>query len=759
MVLGHLADNFYIVLFAYIAALLPWIALNACDFISPVWRKARDVRVAGYINLALTGVPALYISFYIAIQIGSDTKEVFTAIVALLYALQHLLRTACGLWQLHVFVAWASKSIQALGALGIDYELKVKKHLDAEENKDKRRRGKDKNEGQDETEVLSANEMADELLVSDELIENRLFHENARCYLQFEDMDITTDSSHGDIFLQRIMILARILFIPIRYLYHTVLRRCFGRKSVSKVRQVPYKPEEVWLRWSVAFAAQGLGGWMKEFRVAAKADEDWSGLNNMQQYENQRDYVASRVLATAGLELWPGRCVVLGEDSAVSKTKLVRRVAESGCGLPFDARQVNVMKSAEEGYRPYALKLLGIMQEMPVWFVTEIEGFDIERVEWLAILLNLGREVMSEKEVNLHNLLAEGAEGVERSAVQSMQLYERDIEKDDDVSAMVNLGVLLEEGAEGVERNVVRSMGLYERAIEKGDDVNAMVNLGILLKQGAEGVECNAVLSMELYERAIEKGDIVSAMVNLGVLLEEGAEGVERNAVRSMELYERAIEKGDDVDAMVNLGVLLEEGAERVERNAVRSIQLYERAIEKGDNVIAMVNLGILLAEGAEGVERNAVRSMQMYERAIEKGDDVNAMVNLGVLLEEGAEGVDRDAIRAVALYDRAMAKGNSGNATCYLAMTLRDGAEGVERNAMRAVELFEMDIRERKNSESMVCLGNMMRDGADGVARDTDRATQLYEMAVEEDNNAEAVAQLAALQRDRSDGSTQDEG
>ncbi|CDF32778.1 unnamed protein product [Chondrus crispus] len=46
-----------------------------------------------------------------------------------------------------------------------------------------------------------------------------------------------------------------------------------------------------------------LGGWVKEFRVAAKEDEDLSGLNNMQQYENQRDYAVSRVLAMAGLVL------------------------------------------------------------------------------------------------------------------------------------------------------------------------------------------------------------------------------------------------------------------------------------------------------------------------------------------------------------------------------------------------------------------------------------------------------------------------
>ena len=50
-------------------------------------------------------------------------------------------------------------------------------------------------------------------------------------------------------------------------------------------------------------------------------------------------------------------------------------------------------------------------------------------------------------------------------------------------------------------------MELFERAIEKGDDVNVMVNLGVLLEKGAEGVERDAVRAVALYGRAMAKGN------------------------------------------------------------------------------------------------------------------------------------------------------------------------------------------------------------------------------------------------------------
>lgn len=374
MVRENLADNFYIILSAYIAAFFPWTVLLTLDFISPTWRRVRDVRIAGYVNLIFAAIPALYIMFYIVLQAGFDDKEMFAAIVALVLVLLHLARTLWGLWQLQIFATWASQSICALRALGIEYKL----NSELNEKKD----------------AKSPNEIADELFISDELIDNRLFHGTARCYLQFGNFKVKTDPSQGNMLRQRMVLLLRILPLPFRYVCW-VWYYFSGQGKALKIRQMPHKPEHVWLRWSVSFAAQGLRDWITQFQVASDPDQESSGLQLGELYERRRDYMASRVLATAGLHLWMRECVPLGGGSLVSKTELFRVVAESGIGMPFDAPQPRIAASPKRGYIAYKRKLERIIDGMPVSFGQEIEKYDIERMEWLAILLNIGRDKIS----------------------------------------------------------------------------------------------------------------------------------------------------------------------------------------------------------------------------------------------------------------------------------------------------------------------------------------------------------------------------
>ncbi|CDF35958.1 unnamed protein product [Chondrus crispus] len=361
MAFDHLAENTIIVLLAYTAAFLPWTALTTFDFISAKWRRVRDVRIAGYVNLVLALVPAFYILFYMVVQSNVDQKEMFTALVAMLFALLHVVRTLWGLWQLQLFVKWAVKSITSLRALGIEYELNTGART-GHDGKKQTQNGQEREQEttnigttqepgntDDKEKVHYVAEIVDELWVSDELIENRVFHGNARCYIVFDKIEFRIDPKRRNVFRQRIVLLLQALSIPFRYVYG-IVQKWLGNGSIPCFVQVPHKPEDVWLRWCVAFAAQGLNKWITEFTAAPEVDDEDGAINNLERYERRREHLAGRVLATAGIQLWLGSCLPLDEGkSLLSKEDLLRRAMTSGRGMPFDAVQRNAVLRPGKG--------------------------------------------------------------------------------------------------------------------------------------------------------------------------------------------------------------------------------------------------------------------------------------------------------------------------------------------------------------------------------------------------------------------------
>ncbi|CDF32355.1 unnamed protein product [Chondrus crispus] len=322
----------------------------------------------------------------------------------MLFALLHVVRTLWGLWQLQLFVKWAVKSIKSLRALGIEYELNTgartgydgKKQTQNGEEREQETTNigttQEPGNTDDKEKVHSVAEIVDELWVSDELIENRVSHGNARCYIVFDKIEFRIDPKRRNVFRQRIVLLLQALSIPFRYVYG-IVQKWLGNGSIPCFVQVPHEPEDVWLRWCVAFAAQGLNKWITEFTVAPEVDDEDGAINNLERYERRREHLAGRVLATAGIQLWLGSCLPLGEGkSLLSKEDLLRRAMTSGRGMPFDAVQRNAVLRPGKGYKAYERKLNRLINGIPVEFEEQVEELDIERVEWLAILLYIGEE-------------------------------------------------------------------------------------------------------------------------------------------------------------------------------------------------------------------------------------------------------------------------------------------------------------------------------------------------------------------------------
>lgn len=395
--LEDLADNVIIILLAYGAAFLPWSAVSATDFISPVWKKVSTTFREGLVNLVFAAVPAVYIAFYIFLQAQADHKEMFAAIVALFFSILHFARTCWGLWQLIVFRRWAANSIRSLRLMGIRYGAKVTSNQPE----------------------LDPFEIANNLKVNDTVIDNQLFHGHARCYLQYDTAHFRVDYDRGGIFFQRLSLGFRLIFLVIHYLRDRFIY-VFRGGILPRIRQLPHRPAQVWLNWSVAFAAQGLGEWISDFTAAEDPDSmPWpEGVTNKRLYNARRAYFAGEVLASAGLHLWqtsrkagapsPLVWTQWGEDGSdvcdgrITKNELLWNAVLSGDGLPFEAphtdlfSNTHINRSGVDGngdhgcYSGYTRRLRRVIESVPISFGPEIEDFDINKLEWLAILLNLG---------------------------------------------------------------------------------------------------------------------------------------------------------------------------------------------------------------------------------------------------------------------------------------------------------------------------------------------------------------------------------
>lgn len=442
-VLAKLADNELIVYVAYLTYLLPWTLIASIPFITDQWKSVRDTRHDGIMQLILVATPMPYIIFYILLQNASrDYKEMFAASVGLCLSAFHIARTSSALCQIHAFRLWAISSITALHDFGIEYKLNpsfldlLPCHCDEATSCFRC----------DPSILSSPEEVVDMILVNNTIVDNQLFHGSAKCYLQYRSiaLRLSNNQFRGPVLFRvrrRFGLLVDYIRVFFLFSLHALKARFLEVVPFYKsdfnhrhsIVLVPQDPVELWLRWAVAFAAQGLPTWITNFRVARGAPvyepirhTDGSlGHTRTQNIppQDRRDFFASELLAAASLHLmeggggkraiknpllwdvWPMSSAMA--SGRMSKTEMLEMAIEKGLGLPFSAPQLKMPSNNLDGvdfgmgYWQYRFKLARVREQMPAGFGEEINQFDVEHLEWLTILVSLAamsRDKMSEGE-------------------------------------------------------------------------------------------------------------------------------------------------------------------------------------------------------------------------------------------------------------------------------------------------------------------------------------------------------------------------
>lgn len=194
---------------------------------------------------------------------------------------------------------------------------------------------------------------------------------------------------------------------------------------------MPFHPVDVWLNWSVAFSAQGLGPWINDFSVPEDPRRQpgfYTTKTREERFDIKAEQFASEVLASAWLELWaelprnPESTSPLHWDAwkegfesnmpmdKFVKDELFKRAILSRNALPFSTPHaapgdisdivargdvldmIALGDNAARTYHGYRRTLCQVVNALPVRneFDTCIEQFDITRLDYLTILLYLG---------------------------------------------------------------------------------------------------------------------------------------------------------------------------------------------------------------------------------------------------------------------------------------------------------------------------------------------------------------------------------
>lgn len=395
--LASLADNPFVVLTAYFAAFLPWAAFDGADFIGSKWKTVKDTRSQGLSHLCFVLLPIGFIIFYIHLQrISGDYKEMFGAMVALFFSFLHLARTAVGLWQLSKYRFWAAQSIEALAFMGIHFQLKKGRSSDLSPAKPP------------EEDPMTT---ADSLLVNEQIVDNQLFHGDARCYLQYGAWSLSMRQQTRTALPMRFSLAYNLLTLPIRWTLDR-LRSLIFKVSVPQLHVRPHRPIGLWLVWTASFCAQGLSHWVRDFMVAKESGQNSEDhfSRNHDKYVLWRDYFASEVLASAAFHLlsdgdeeikcgnpllWPEWPVSSNiSDGRITKDELLSLAVHFGDILPFGAPHYKSLRrtasGSHVGYTPYNGRLNRVCDELPTKFGKDIKNFDSDKLEWLTILLFLG---------------------------------------------------------------------------------------------------------------------------------------------------------------------------------------------------------------------------------------------------------------------------------------------------------------------------------------------------------------------------------
>ena len=121
---SSIAENTYFVPGAYFFAFFSWVVMHKIEFISEKCRTVRRTRTLACAYLISSVVPWLYVAVYAEAQRqNNDSKELSTAMTALMFNMIQLLRKLMGMVQLEAFVEWFEHALECLQALqGADGE-------------------------------------------------------------------------------------------------------------------------------------------------------------------------------------------------------------------------------------------------------------------------------------------------------------------------------------------------------------------------------------------------------------------------------------------------------------------------------------------------------------------------------------------------------------------------------------------------------------------------------------------------------------
>lgn len=384
--IGDLADNIFFVLFVYLLVIGVWSAACNHDFISAKWKSVQNTRRRGLTHFFVITLPMAYILAYIFIQSRSgDFKEVGAAAVALCFAWLHLSRTFWGLWQLYEFKRWATEAIRTIESLGFEIE------------------GEAKN-------------LADQILVNDTIIDNRLMEGLVRCNLRFiSPMQVEQISARNSHVLQLWMYFKLISkgVVGIFKVISWVLIDYIDSKAFFENTPYiePLEPEELWLRWASVLVADAIPEWLNSVRYVERQSNDSSEFTRM------RNEFAEEILLSAALHVdkcdkdkyhsfLPYNTIKKFKklsSGKFSKYEFLRNSILTGNGLPFNAPHSLAFdeESGKYGYNKFGSKLKRIVDSLPADRNERIVNLNIFEVEWLAVFLSLKTWKSGEKDTGL----------------------------------------------------------------------------------------------------------------------------------------------------------------------------------------------------------------------------------------------------------------------------------------------------------------------------------------------------------------------
>lgn len=306
------------------------------------------------------------------------------------------------------------------------------------------------------------------------------------------------------------------------------------------------------------------------------------------------------------------------------------------------------------------------------------------------------------------------------------ELFQRAIEADNHVRAMISLADLWLEGFDGtVDRT--KAAGLVASAIsaEKTESdilINLAQNAGLFADEDMDDVEAWKAI----FQTAVENGN-GRVFYSIGCLVIQGRPDLYSDGHGGARWFQRAIEASGDELATLSLSRLLLTGLYDLSADEARARQLLRVAADNG-NTQAMYLLAMTYDPKDLRGETSGKDIAELYRSAARKGHS-GAILQLARVMRDGLDNVEENTSEAVRLFEQA-AEGGDVSAMVELAELLVEGQPGVSSYRERSVALLEHALSGGAGPEASVLLGRLVEQ------EDMDRAEELYEQATEEDDS-----------------------